>query len=58
MKFILDTRECLLLYCLIFLGCRQGYYCGYLVGGEGLEPSFLAEHAPKACVSANFTTRP
>lgn len=31
-------------------------YC--LVGEKGLEPSRLAAHAPKACVSTNSTTRP
>ncbi len=30
----------------------------YVVGEEGLEPSCLAAPAPKAGVSANFTTRP
>lgn len=29
-----------------------------MVGEEGLEPSRPKPHAPKACVYANFTTRP
>ncbi len=29
-----------------------------MVGEEGLEPSHLTAHAPKACVYTNFTTRP
>ncbi len=29
-----------------------------IVGRRGLEPPHLAAHAPKACVSTNFTTCP
>lgn len=41
-----------------FLGSSYLVELGSMVGGEGLEPSCLAAPAPKAGVSANFTTRP
>lgn len=37
---------------------RAGVHSTTLVGMKGLEPSRLAAHAPKACVSTNSTTSP
>lgn len=37
---------------------KNTFRCLLFVGERGLEPPLLAERAPKARVSANFTTRP
>jgi hypothetical protein len=62
-----DTESLVVLYALKIIEPKTPHFTGasqgnldvvLLVGMKGLEPSRLAAHAPKACVSTNSTTSP